>query len=539
MTAMILSNEPSAIVIRTDDKWHTLARAGADRWEAAGLAITMKRRENTIALELEAPTAAVRTIKLRWNEAPAGNLLLLGDHWERGYGDLEWRGIVPERVMPWYFLAHDGLRTAGYGVKTGANSLCYWQLDTDGVTFTADVTSGNSGVCLGARTLSVADIIFDPGTLGETPFAAARRFCAMMCDKPLMPKQPVYGGNNWYYAYGESSHREILEDSRFISSLSSNTLNRPYMVIDDGWQSAKDNGGSCNGGPWIGNSKFTDMERLAGEMKEIGVKPGLWFRPLLTTENVPAEWIRYKEASTGSSVLDPSIPDVLAHIRESVERMVGYGFDMLKHDFTTYDMLGQWGFTMKSKPHALPYAFHDRSKTTAEITLALYRTIAEASGQADIIGCNTFSHLSAGLFEIQRTGDDTSGRWWERTRYMGVNTMAFRMAQHGTFYSHDADCLGLTKDVPWSYNREWLRLLAGSGTPLFVSADPAIVTKEQELELRAAFELAAQPLPVGEPLDWLRTTCPSCWVLNGEETSFQWNEVSAELLDEKDNGWWV
>ena len=33
---------------------------------------------------------------------------ILGDHWERGYGDLAWRGIEPERIMPWYMLVSDG-----------------------------------------------------------------------------------------------------------------------------------------------------------------------------------------------------------------------------------------------------------------------------------------------------------------------------------------------------------------------------------------------------------------------------------------------
>jgi alpha-galactosidase len=156
-----------------------------------------------------------------------------------------------------------------------------------------------------------------------------------------------------------------------------------------------------------------------------------------------------------------------------------------------------------------------------------------------VIGSNTVGHLAAGLFSIQRTGDDTSGKWWERTRYMGVNTLAFRMPQHGTFYSHDADCVGLTADVPWELNRRWLRLLAGSGTPLFVSAAPAAVTKEQEAELRRAFEQAAIVQPAAEPLDWLRTTCPSRWVLNGEEAAFEWNAVTVETLEEKDNGWWL
>ena len=44
---------------------------------------------------------------------------------------------------------------------------------------------------------------------------------------------------------------------------------------------------------------------------------------------------------------------------------------------------------------------------------------------------------------LNRTGDDTSGRIWERTRRMGVNTLAFRLPQHNTFYHIDADCVGI------------------------------------------------------------------------------------------------
>ncbi len=531
-------DEPSAVFLQTADGWRALAAVRSDRWQTAGAEIAMEARGEFRALELEAPDLAVFRIKIRWSIAPAdSNIIILGDHWERGYGDLEWRGIVPERVLPWYFLMHDGVRTNGCGVKTGAGALCYWQLDADGVTFTADVSSGCNGVRLGERLLPVAELVYMEGSEGEMPFAAARRFCAVMCERPVLPRQPVYGGNNWYYAYGNSSHREMLEDARFVSSLSSHRTNRPYMVLDDGWQ-LLGGGGACNGGPWIGNSRFPDMRRLAGEMKELGVKPGIWCRPLLSTAgHVPAEWIRY--SAKNGDVLDPSVPEALESIRASVARMAGWGFELLKHDFTTFDLLGQWGLEMKSRPHALPHAFRDGSRTTAEITLELYRTIAEASGEAEVIGCNTIGQLSAGVFAIQRTGDDTSGKWWERTRYMGVNTLAFRMPQHGTFYSHDADCVGLTKRVPWELNRQWLRLLAASGTPLFVSASPQDATKEQAKELARAFAMAAEPMPPAEPLDWLRTTCPSRWLLNGTETVWEWNKVTAELLGGDDNGWWI
>ena len=78
-----------------------------------------------------------------------------------------------------------------------------------------------------------------------------------------------------------------------------------------------------------------------------------------------------------------------------------------------------------------------------------------------------------------RTGDDTSGRDWSRTKKMGINTLAFRSPQQGNFFDMDADCVGLTNAIPWSLNRQWLDLLARSGTPLFVSAAPDAVKQEQ------------------------------------------------------------
>lgn len=62
------------------------------------------------------------------------------------------------------------------------------------------------------------------------------------------------------------------------------------------------------------------------------------------------------------------------------------------------------------------WCFFDRSRTTAEIILRMYEVILESAGDMVIMGCNTLSHLCAGLVHINRTGDDTSGREWERTR---------------------------------------------------------------------------------------------------------------------------
>ena len=68
-----------------------------------------------------------------------------------GYGDLEWRGLVAERVMPWYFLAHDGKATHGYGVRTQPGAFCFWTVDAAGVSLWLDVRNGGAGVALDGR----------------------------------------------------------------------------------------------------------------------------------------------------------------------------------------------------------------------------------------------------------------------------------------------------------------------------------------------------------------------------------------------------
>ena len=77
--------------------------------------------------------------------------------------------------------------------------------------------------------------------------------------------------------------------------------------------------------------------------------------------------------------------------------------------------------------------------------------------------------------------------------------------------------------MPWALNRQWLDLLARSGTMLFVSLRARRAgRREQRRDLRAALALAARPQPLGEPLDWQETTWPSRWKLLGEERTYDW-----------------
>lgn len=498
-------------------------------WRSGDVEVSASPCSSMLAIALAAGSTAVRRIALKWEAETPPGARILGDHWERGYGDLEWRGVVPERVMPWFFHLQDGNATHSYGVMTGPKALCFWQVTGDQVTLCLDVRCGGSGVLLNGRSLDLARVMCREGSAGETPFHAACAFMRMLCPAPALPSMPVYGGNNWYYAYGKSSHDEILDDSKFIASLAPAGDNRPFMVIDMCWEQPRT---TADASMWRrGNENFPDMGRLARKMKEIGVRPGIWVRPLQAPDHapdhlcLPVHRMKSPDAYPGK-YLDPSIPEVLEIVRQDIAQQARWGYELIKHDFSTYDILGQWGFEMGGHLTLDGWHFADRGKTTAEVIGDLYRAIGEAAGTALIIGCNTIGHIGAGIFHIQRTGDDTSGRQWERTRKMGVNTLAFAMPKHGAFYASDADCAGITANVPWELNRQWLDILANSGTPLFVSVPPTVGQEEREA-IAAAFAAAAQPIPMAEPLDWLETTCPAKWVVNGKPASFQWNRRDA------------
>ncbi len=483
---------------------------------------------------------AVKSLKLRWQYQFPQECKFLADTWERGYGDLEWKGFCGSRFMPWYFLAtyntNNIKTTYGFGVKVRPAAMCYWQVDPEGITLFLDVRCGGSGVRLNGRVLKVAQVVCMKAE-GISSFDATCSFCHTMCTDPIFPDKPVYGSNNWYYAYGNSSESEILADTDYVLKLTKGATNPPFMVIDDCWQEHH-RLDEYNGGPWrSGNSKFPDMQRLAAQLTEKGVQPGIWFRPLQNEdESIPDSW-----RISHNGCLDPSHPEALAYVEADVKRICDWGFKLIKHDFSTYDMFGKWGFEMNPLVTVDGWHFYDTSRTSAEIVIDFYRMIYRASraNNAIIIGCNTIGHLGAGLMHINRTGDDTSGLNWERTRRMGINTLAFRLPQHGAFYHVDADCVGIAGNIPWYLNRQWADVLAHSGTPLFLSVKPGILTKEQEEELRKIVLVASKQNHHRIPLDWEYTDCPTIWGEGDDTVTYKWYETAGQNLKSKDEKYTV
>ena len=519
-------NRPDFIELTTETKTVT-AKWENDDYNLDDINVNLNQDNEHLAIFLTAQTSKVKWIKLRWNNLSWDkNIRFLGDAWERGYGDMEWKGMNPNRFMPWYFCAKSEAKSVCYGVKVRPSAMCFWQVDSLGMTLFLDVRCGGSGVNLKGRVIKLADVIACE-MRDCTSFEAMQEFCGQMCEDPILPKYPVYASNNWYYAYGKSSESEILADCDYILNLTKDIENKPYMVIDDCWQEHH-RLNEYNGGPWIkGNEKFPDMKALAEKLVQKGVRPGIWVRLLLNEdENIKNEW-----RLSHNNCIDPTNPEALNYIKEDIKRICNWGYTLIKHDFSTFDLFGKWGFQMSPLVTDDGWHFYDDSLTSAEVVKLLYKAILDASveasnGETLILGCNTIGHLGAGYMHINRTGDDTSGVDWERTRFMGVNTLAFRLPQHGKFYEIDADCVGIDGGISWSMNKQWADVLAQSGTPLFISVRPNILDETEKQELHEILKVASKQEYHVIPVDWEETTCPEHWQDKDHDIDckYQWFE---------------
>lgn len=482
--------------------------------EPTDAALSFARGENTLSVFLTATADRPQFVTLRWRFATEEALFVLGDAWERSYGELCFKKLGEnDRPMPWYFAATDMAETCCFGVKTQPNAFVCFTYDRSGITAKIDCRNGGGGVALAGRSVKLCTFVF--ARFARPPFESLCAYCRQLCDAPLLPREKIYGGNNWYYAYGESSFADILRDAKLQAELARGIENRPFMVVDDGWSIHRTQG------PYLPNEKFGDMKALAAEIKKLGVRPGLWIRLL---DDVSEELTPEMRILRGGKreYLDPTNKTVQQYLRREIETVKAWGYELLKHDFSTVDLFGSYGKDLTDTvTNDVGWHFEDESKTNAEIVLDFYRLIKEACGDMLIIGCNTVSHLCAGLVQINRTGDDTSGRDWDRTRKMGVNTLAFRLAQNNVFYLADADCVGISGDlIPWEKNRQWLDVLSKSDTALFVSCPEA--APAQKADLRQAY-LEIQKDHAVQPVDLFENRTPEIWEIDGARVRYCWD----------------
>ena len=124
----------------------------------------------------------------------------------------------------------------------------------------------------------------------------------------------MYGINDWYFAYGNNSAELILQHTSLLASLVTNASNKPFSVIDAGWATGTDFSNP--------NEKFGDMQKLADEIRNLGMRPGIWTRPLWAHHNENKNLFAPNFPNTNQNdraTLDPTIEENIQHIKNIID----------------------------------------------------------------------------------------------------------------------------------------------------------------------------------------------------------------------------
>ena len=517
-------------VLRAPDYSFGATESSPYRFEEAGEAscdikYEYKISDNSAKVIIYPGGSPIKFLKLRFSGNMSDVVSVYGDQWERGGKDayLEWRSVMPHRALPWFCYAASRDKIAFYGVKTGADCFAFWQIDPRGVTLFLNLCSGNFGTDI-KEPLTACEVVEGVSLDGECAYSAAKRFSAMLCPSPRLPSEPIFGVYNWYWSYGNISRETVLHETDYLMKMCEGTKHRPYMIIDDGWQKHRTfDEVPYIGGPWLPGERFPNMAELADEIHKRGAKAGIWFRPLLTKTKVPGEakLLDYR----GGFILDPTHPFTLDRVKADAATLRGWGFDLIKHDFTSMDILG-WQLSadqQTAKMCADDRRFFDNTVTTATAIKRLYQVIQDGAGDADVIGCNTVGHLAAGIHSISRVGCDTSGKCFEWTRRDGVNSM-MRLPLNDTFFRVDPDCAAFTDAVPAEANLDFLEMCALTGVTTLASVTPDILTESQLSRINSIFRLADSDAHRYGIKHYERCACPEIFISEdgSTERAFDW-----------------
>ena len=165
--------------------------------------------------------------------------------------------------------------------------------------------------------------------------AAAKRFRIVVGDRIALT--PPMGWNSWNCWAGAVDQDKVLRAARAMVASGLSQHGWTYINIDDTWQSQR-------GGPYRGlqgNEKFPDMKALCAEIHALGLKPGIYSTP----------WITSYAKFPGGSGDDPSgawskdLADQkhwrhgqVSFAEDDARQWADWGFDYLKYDWSPLDV---------------------------------------------------------------------------------------------------------------------------------------------------------------------------------------------------------
>jgi alpha-galactosidase len=257
------------------------------------------------------------------------------------------------------------------------------------------------GLKLDSKTGIITGKLAVPGTFivaltAKNAKGIAERKLRIVCGDRIALTPPM-GWNSWNCFAGEVSADKVKRAADAM--VKSGLINHgwTYINIDDFWQNHRDSKDSSlrgklrdDAGNIIPNSRFRDMNPLAGYLHDLGLKIGLY--------SSPGPWTC--GGCAGS----------YGHEQQDAESYAKWGFDYLKYDWCSY------GSVINGLPNNDPYKVPSLSFQgggNLQVAEKPYKLMGDYLRQQprDIV----FSLCQYGMSDVWKWGDSVNGNSWRTT----------------------------------------------------------------------------------------------------------------------------
>ncbi len=344
------------------------------------------------------------------------------------------------------------------------------------------------------------------------------------------PATPLNGWTSWAYSGWQATEDEHLANARFMAE-HLKAYGLEWVQIDDGYQRAF--------GDWEGNEQYPHgMKWLAGQLRALGLKAGLWVAPGVIDEGTEVardhpEWL-IRDASgnphilgspRGKYALDITHPEARRWVYELFRRITDdWGYDFIKIDFVEWSLLAA-------------ERYYDPGIGKAGAYRLFMETVRSAIGpDRHILDCGP-SPVVVGLVDSMRIELDQAHDWTQYAR--NSNSTAPAVARRYFFnrrtWVNDADHIQLWR-LPLPQAQAAVTITALSGGNM-ISSDRLVSLPQEKLEILKkgfpAYGEAARPLDLWErPFPEVfalpvHTEFERWWVVG----CFNWDERSSMQRD--------
>ncbi len=307
------------------------------------------------------------------------------------------------------------------------------------------------------------------------PFASLEDYATTCGQVNQVKLNPIINGwCSWFYMQHNTTEAEQVRNAEFIAK-HLKPYGMEWVQIDDGYQRAF--------GDWEANERFPKgMKWLAGHIRSLGLKAGLWLAPFLISRNTTVakehpDWLVHNTdgspfVSRQEYVLDITVPKAREWYFNLFKRIAeDWGYDFIKIDFVERSILA-----------APRYA--DPTMTRAKVYRLGIETIRKAIGpDRHLLDCGPAME-TLGIADSMRIELDLDAERWEQ--YVGnfnstLAAMGNRYYFHKRTWINDADHLGLKLlNITQGQSAATMIGLSGGTT---ISGDPLPDLDPERLEI--------------------------------------------------------